>query len=317
MAETSPIRGYHHVTLCVGSAREDYDFHVKLLGLRMIKKTVLLDGAEPFYHLYYGNEIGEEDSLVTTFPMSWRTGGVRGSGQVRVITLDVPDGSLSFWRKRLESFGYRTTKVGRLGAKRVGFSHPCGVEYEFAEADQEIQSAWTSGGVPAEAAIRGIRSVAVSTRDLSQFDAFLVAGLGFQAEGKDGRDVRFTLGAGKKTSVLEVLHEPDRARGSWTYAAGTVHHIAFNLADDTAHRALKGHLEGVGYVDVSEIKDRNYFNSIYVRTPAGALIEAAVTCPRGWLKDETWETLGRELKLPAWLETRRKEMVGKLEPLAE
>lgn len=317
MSEISPIRGYHHVTLCVGSAQEDYDFHVKVLGLRMIKKTVLLDGAEPFYHLYYGNEVGEEGSLVTTFPMPWRNTGARGSGQVRVLSLGVPDGSLPFWQRRLDGFGYKTTTAERLGAKRLGFSHPCGIEYEFVEAGPDAKGGWTGGGVPAEAAIQGIRSIAVSARDLAQFDAFLVDALGFASEGSDGRDVRFSVGHGRKARVLEVLHEPDRPQGSWTYACGTVHHIAFDLPDGQVQQRLKAHLEGLGYVDVSEIKDRNYFNSIYVRTPAGALFEAAVTQAQGWLKDETWETLGRELQLPAWLESRKGEMVAKLEPIRE
>lgn len=91
MFQGSPVRGYHHITMCVGSAQEDYDFHVKVLGLRMIKKTVLFDGREPFYHLYYGNASGQEGSLVTTFPMDWKTSGGVGSGQVCILSLSVPE----------------------------------------------------------------------------------------------------------------------------------------------------------------------------------------------------------------------------------
>ena len=51
------IRGTHHLTFCVGGAQEDYDFHVRLLGLKSVKKTVLFDGEIPIYHLYYGNRL--------------------------------------------------------------------------------------------------------------------------------------------------------------------------------------------------------------------------------------------------------------------
>jgi glyoxalase family protein len=304
--------------MCVGSAQEDYDFHVKVLGLRLIKKTVLLDGDEPFYHLYYGNEAGEEGSLVTTFPMPWRNSGSQGSGQVRILSLSVPIGSLPFWKKRLESSGHKTGSAERLGAKRLTFKHPCGIEYELVEASSDSRGSWKGGGVPADAAIGGIRSVAVSTRELPQFVSFLVDGLGFSNDGTDGREARFLVGHGRKDHILEVLHEADRPQGSWNFSSGTVHHIAFDLPNVTVQETLKLHLEGLGYTDVSEIKDRNYFNSVYVRTPSGALFEAAVTQENGWLKDETRDTLGRELKFPVWLDDRKKgEMIAKLEPIRE
>ena len=54
------IQRHHHITLCVGTAQEDYDFHTKVLSLKSVKKTLIYDGVAPFYHLYYGNDIGEE-----------------------------------------------------------------------------------------------------------------------------------------------------------------------------------------------------------------------------------------------------------------
>jgi glyoxalase family protein len=71
------IRGTHHLTFCVGGAQEDYDFHVRLLGLRSVKKTVLFDGEIPIYHLYYGNRTGDPSTLLTSFPYrqaGWQAG---------------------------------------------------------------------------------------------------------------------------------------------------------------------------------------------------------------------------------------------------
>jgi hypothetical protein len=43
----TPVRSHHHLTLCVGGAQEDYDFHVKTLGLRSVKKTSCTTGKSP------------------------------------------------------------------------------------------------------------------------------------------------------------------------------------------------------------------------------------------------------------------------------
>src|SRR5678809_343873 len=106
MATSAPIRRHHHITLCVGPAQEDYDFHTRVLSLKSVKKTALYDGTVPIYHLYYGNDLGEESTLVTCFPMrqSGRKGR-RGSGQINVLALSVPVSSLSFWRQRLTDHG--------------------------------------------------------------------------------------------------------------------------------------------------------------------------------------------------------------------
>ena len=66
---STAIERHHHITLCVGGAQEDYDFHTQVLGLKSVKKTALYDGDVPIYHLYYGNDSGAESTLVTTFPM--------------------------------------------------------------------------------------------------------------------------------------------------------------------------------------------------------------------------------------------------------
>ncbi len=61
------IRSLHHVTATVNDAQEDLDFYVKLLGLRLVKKTVNFDNHN-VYHFYYGNEHGTPSTIMTTFP---------------------------------------------------------------------------------------------------------------------------------------------------------------------------------------------------------------------------------------------------------
>ena len=93
MPNKGTIRGTHHLTFCVGGAQEDYDFHVRLLGLRSVKKTVLFDGEIPIYHLYYGNREGDASTLLTSFPYrqaGWM--GKRGSNQLKTLMLSIPAG---------------------------------------------------------------------------------------------------------------------------------------------------------------------------------------------------------------------------------
>src|SRR3984885_9335983 len=96
------VERHHHITLCVGTAQEDYAFHTQVLGLKSVKKTALYDGDVPIYHLYYGNDVGLESTLVTTFPIrqSGRVGR-RGVNQTKVLMLAVPETALGYWRERL------------------------------------------------------------------------------------------------------------------------------------------------------------------------------------------------------------------------
>ena len=75
------IRGTHHLTFCAGGAQEGYDFQVRLLGLKSVKKTVLFDGEIPIYHLYYGNRAGDASTLLTAFP--YRRDGRQLAGVAR------------------------------------------------------------------------------------------------------------------------------------------------------------------------------------------------------------------------------------------
>src|SRR4051795_12476619 len=116
MFEPGMIRGTHHLTFCVGPAQEDYDFHVRLLGLRSIKKTVLFDGEIPIYHLYYGNRIGNLSTILTSFPYrqaGWM--GKRGTNQLKTLMLSIPQDATGFWVDRFNEKGIEHEVVTRFG----------------------------------------------------------------------------------------------------------------------------------------------------------------------------------------------------------
>lgn len=123
------------------------------------------------------------------------------------------------------------------------------------------------------------------------------------------------MGAGGSGAVVEFRIDPSLAAGSWAYGEGVPHHVAFEVDDHETQSKVKFHLEGLGFTDVSEMKDRGYFDSIHVHTPGGALFEATVSKPEGFLIDESYEMLGTALQIPPFFANRRQELLDKIEPL--
>ena len=310
------IQGHHHITLCVGGAQEDYDFHTQLLGLRSVKKTVLFDGTAPIYHLYYGNETGDPSTLVTTFPMrqSGRKGR-RGSGQVKILGLSVPSTALDFWAERLNAHGYQNERASRFDEQRLHFEHPCGIEYELVGDDKDERKPWVTEETPLEVAIRGVHSVTVSVRDLPEQARFMDDAFGFRKTAEDGPHMRSEVKDGGAGRIVDYVVEPDVPQGSWTFSEGVIHHCAFRVDGNEPQLAFRDYVEGLGYTDVSDVKDRKYFHSVYVRTPGGALFEAANSVADGFMIDEPKQDLGKDFQLPPWYEDRRQELIKALEPI--
>lgn len=316
MARNPSIQRHHHITLNVGDPQEDYDFHTKLLGLKSIKKTALYDGEEPIFHFYYGNEAAEESALITCFPM--RQSGRkarRGSGQISTLALSVAPESLDWWFKRLSAKGLSAKRTERFGEQVVAFAHPCGIDYELVAVKGDPRVPYGGGPVPKEYGIRGTHGITVSVRDLPNSEEFLTEGWTGSKKYSDGRVTRYEVGRGGTGTIVDLRHDPDLPQGSWAYGEGVVHHCAFQVSDLEVQAKVKGHLEGLGYTDVSERKDRGYFDSVYVRTPGGALFEAAVSKPTGFTVDEPADQLGRSLQIPPPFLHRKDELVKHLGPL--
>jgi len=310
------ISGIHHVTSGVSGAQEDIDFLTSVVGMRLIKQTVLFDGQNPIYHLYYANRNAEIGSVMTTFPFR-KVGytGRKGSGQVKVTALSVPAGSLRFWADRFERLHVEHVAISeRFGEKRLHFTHPAGLEFELIEDGEDRREGWTTQDIASDAAVRGFHSVVMSVRDTEEQERFLTEGLGFEKTGTDGAYSRFAIDGGGAHKIVDLFHQPDVGQGSWVFAQGIVHHVALAIPTEKEQTQAKLHLEGLGYTDVSEIKDRNYFHSVYCRSPGGILVELA-TCDIGFAVDEPADHLGEKLLLPPWFEDRRQEIVAPLEPI--
>ena len=285
------------------------------MGQRLVKQTVLMDGSIPVYHFYYGNAEAEVGSIATTFPYSRRRGRA-GSGQVSAISYSVPIGTLPFWSGHFDRAGADHSGIlERFGARYIRVRHPAGLLLEVAEDAGDTRHPWTTSAITADVATRGFFAAVLSVRDVREQESFLTEALGFRRVGVDGAYHRFEIPGSSRARVIDLLHEPDRAGGSWGFGAGTVHHLAFNLETDEALVRQKTIYEELGFTDASELKDRYYFHSLYVRSPGGILVECTSNVPGGFYQDESFEDLGTELHLPPWYEDQREAIVALLEPV--
>ena len=298
------IKGLHHVTATVEDPFEDLDFYVRLLGLRLVKKTVNFDNPG-VYHFYYGNAYGTPGTIMTTFPYGGKGVrlGERGTGQITVTTFSVPVGSLDFWRERLKASDIDVRESGtHFGEEVIEFDDPSGLAVELIECDDDRQP-W-DGAVESAYAPRGVHSVTLELRDLRPTIGLFEDVFGFRIDCEDENCVCLAVGDGKPGQLLHLLPAPSAPHG--VNGIGTVHHVALAVGTDEEQLEVRDELLRRG-LNVTEVRDRQYFRSIYFREPGGVLIEVATEGP-GFLVDEEERMLGRELKLPPWEEHRREQI---------
>jgi glyoxalase family protein len=303
------IKGLHHVTAMARDAAENNHFWTKSLGLRRVKQTVNFD--EPsVYHLYYGDEFGTPGTVMTHFPFPHIARGRPGTGEVGVTAFSVPVGSLGFWETRLGKEGVADLKREEtFGQKRLTFTAPEGDPLALVEAD-DARLPWTEGGVGAEQAIRGFHSAALRLRDGGATEELLKF-MGYEDFDVSGGIKRLVHPDGNGADFIDIETVPGANRAQ--LGSGSVHHIAFAVEDRAAQLAVRKALADTGY-NITPVIDRDYFWSVYFRTPGGVLFEVATNEP-GFNRDEDTAHLGESLKLPSQHEHLRATLERTLQPL--
>ena len=240
--------------------------------------------------------------------------GRPGTGQAYATAFSVPADALPFWQDRLARFNVATEPVQvRFGDRVLRFSDPDGMRLEIvATAEADPRAPAPSDDVPAENAIRGFHSSTLALNDATATAELLTTTMGYRLGGTEGHRARYTVADGGPGTYVDLLTDPALPRG--LNGAGTVHHIAFRVADDSAHEEAHRLLAARG-LGVSPVIDRAYFKSIYYREPAGVLFEIATDQP-GFAIDESVETLGQKLSLPPRLEPYRAQIESILPKLA-
>ena len=306
---SSPILGLHHVTATVDDAQADLDFSVDALGLRLVKKTVNFDN-HFVYHFYYGDEVGRPGTIWTTFPYKGRgvPVGAKGAGQITVTSFSVPAGSLDTWKTRLRQRGYTVTDAQpRFGEESILVTDPSGLVIELVATDADTRTPWTTADMDARSAVRGLHSVSLEVRDPRRTVDFMREMLGFEVVNEMEGRIRVAVNGDGPGKSMDIVHAGDAA---WAKnGLGTVHHVAMAIGSDDDQLKIRDEL--VGRANVTEVRDRQYFRSIYFREPGGVLFEIATIRP-GFPVDEPVPDLGRGLKLPPWEEPYRPQIEAQL-----
>jgi glyoxalase family protein len=310
---SSPILGLHHVTATVDDAQDDLDFCLGALGLRLVKKTVNFDNHR-VYHFYYGDERGSPGTIWTTFPYKGHgvRRGLKGAGQVTMTAFSVPSASLDTWRARLLERGVRgADEDTRFGDDVLVFADPSGLTFELVGNRTDTRQPWIGADLDAGAAIRGLHSVTLTIASPPETLEFLNRVLGIEVSDSEAGRTRLALNGGGPGRTIDIVHAPDAPAA--LNGLGTVHHVALAVPTPDDQLAIRRELVRIGW-RVTEVMDRQYFQSIYFREPGGVLLEVATMQP-GFTVDEPLADLGRDLKLPSWEEINRPTIEAGLAPV--
>lgn len=312
MANMIPVSGIHHLTALAKDPQRNLDFYTQGLGLRLVKLTVNFDNPETF-HFYFGDARGTPGSILTFFPWPTAREGQTGYGQVSTIAFAVPQDSLDYWDNRLRQLECPVERrISKLDESYLAFRDPDGLSLEIIgipPVDQVLLtgSDWEQSPVPAEHSIQEFHRAVLLETELEPTTRLLTT-LGLQPAGQEGSRFRFQAPGAGTSGLVDVIVAPGTPRGKM--GAGTVHHIAWRLPTGEDQLAWREHLLELGF-EVTGVKDRQYFHSIYFREPGGVLFEIATDLP-GFTIDEPLAELGTRLKLPPWFEPRREQITSAL-----
>lgn len=300
------ILGIHHVTAIAADAKRNYDFYTRVLGQRLVKKTVNFDDPET-YHFYFGDELGTPGTILTFFPWGERVHqGRRGIKQVTETGYAVPEGSLDFWKDRLEANHIIYNNIAeKFGERYLTFLDPDGLKLELTEpkiADTRIP--WETDEVKAAHALRGFHHVTITAHKIDATARILTEVFGYQLSEKEVNRYRFITDAVKHAAIVDLVEAPGEAVG--VVAGGSVHHVAFRVKDEATLMLFREKIVAQGF-NITEKIDRNYFYSLYFREPGGVLFELATDTP-GFAVDEAVAELGTGLKLPPQYEANRSRL---------
>ncbi len=315
------LGGLHHLTAVTTDARANVDFYTRVLGMRLVKKTVNQDDVSA-YHLFYADGLGSPGTDVTFFdwPQLRVAKNHPGTGEVSATELRVPDrAALEWWVEHLERSGAEHGGIaGRADHAYLDFQDPEGQRLRLSEDRGEGTTGgvpWDASPVPQEFGIRGLSSVDLTVRELGPTAWVLTEVLGFdQTDGRaedGGWTATFEVGPGGPGATVRVLERSGAPAAH--LGRGGVHHVAFRVPDDEEHALWREKIRAMGLGVTPQI-DRFYFRSIYFREPGGVLFEIATDGP-GFATDEDAAHLGEKLSLPPFLEDRREEIESRLVPV--
>ncbi len=309
------LDGIHHVTCITGDAPQNVDFYTRVLGLRLVKKSVNQDDPT-VYHLFYADEGGHAGSDITFFEYPNARPGQAGDGMVHTVVWRVGSAdALEFWADRLGAEGHIVEP-----GESLRFANPEGLQHELVVsqvADEPLVAHHPE--IPRELALQGFEGVRAYGRTSPEF----LSALGFEQQDGRWESRGETRGGWIEYGEAAAARLAGSAAGQAGGArpenlgiggAGTVHHVAWASTMEE-HQAWHDLVLGAGG-HPTEIVDRFWFRSIYFREPGGVLFEIATLGP-GFATDEDPAHLGEKLILPPNFEHLRDRVEPLLTPLPD
>ncbi len=304
----SEHRGLHHISVIAGDPQANYNFYVKKLGMRMVKKTVNQDDPTK-YHLFYANSEGSPGSSLTFFPWPGARQGQPGTGEATAVSLTVPEESLEYWQKRLHEQNIpHSDPSSRFGKQYISFTDPDGLQLHlvFDNRKSDLRK-WEKSPVPPEHQIQGFWSTTLRLNQVDHTEKILTSILGFEKVATEENETLYQTGSELGHSL--IIEEAPFERG--TGGAGIVHHVAFQTKDDKDLQELRHEVLRLG-LQPTEIIDRHFFKSVYYRTPGGVLFEMATHGPGYFVNSDPSEDQAEKLELTPWHEPKREQIEAAL-----
>jgi glyoxalase family protein len=298
------LEGIHHITCVTADAPSNADFYVRVLGLRIVKKTVnQVD--KTTYHIFYGDERASYGNNISFFEYRGRPEGRTGAGNVHTIVWRVgEEGALDFWERRLSEEGVEA----RRGEGTLDFSDHEGLCHRLAltrVSDPPLLG--ESPEVPGEYALQGFDGVLAYAKDAESSAAFLTDVLEMDVLAQGRWEARGEIRGG----CYQIDPAPAERR---RFGGGIVQHVAWGCLPDEID-AWSNRVSAL-CPDATGTVDRHFFRSTYFTEPGGVLFEIAEHGGPGFAVDvPAHEHMGDELRLPPWLEDRRQLLEWSLTPV--
>jgi len=312
------LSGIHHLTAVSADAPGNVKFYTKLMGLRLVKKTVNQDDVSA-YHLFYADGLASPGSDITFFDFPTLP-EMHGNNSITRTGMRVGgEASLRWWHERLTKAAVKVGEiVERDGRLTLDVTDPEGQRLALVD-DGGVGEAhpWAQSPVPAEHQIRGLGPIMMTVPDLKPTDLVLTHVMNMtpvrdyaHPESNRDRVHVYRMNGEGPGAELHVAVRPDLPPAH--PGAGGVHHVAFRSPDGDydswADRLKTMRIPNSGKVD------RYWFKSLYFREPNGVLFEIATDGP-GFAVDEPLDKLGETLVLPPFLEEKRAQIEAGLKPL--
>lgn len=290
------IQNIHHISAIVGNPEENIKFYRDVLKLKMIKKTVNYDDPST-YHLYFANDSVDNGTILTFFNWPNAYKGRVGAGQVSTIAFRIPKGTSAVWEHHLTNHNVKVTRMNLFDSNALMFKDTHGLSLALVE----------DSGSRATEAIIGFHGVTMLSEEPEQTIKLLTEEMGLkQLNDKSNETHLATVGDWQHHVLVKKIFPNVASR----WGVGVVHHIAWSVPDKETQLEWRTKLANKGY-RLTEVKDRYYFNAVYMAEPGNIIFEFATEGP-GFTIDEPFDKLGQNFVLPPLLEERREELLQQL-----